>query len=339
MSNPNILPVIDLSPFVDAAAASSDRARSEAARLDAALCDTGFVVVTGHGIDDDVRSRYFDAMREFFALPLSEKEAIAIGNSPCHRGYVGLAAESLDGALGNDDDAIGQASAGDLKETLDTGVEHPPDHPEVVAGTPLHGPNQWPDLAGFREAVEAYRDAAIVASERTHRALAVALGLDSEYFLDQPGEYLYHLRLLHYPPRESAPPEPGQFGCGAHTDYGSVTLLADDGHAGLQVRHRNGEWLDVSIPAGALVMNLGDLMSIWTNDRWVSNPHRVVSPAGVDRYSSPLFVEPGFHLRVEALASCVPEGEQPKHDPVVVGPYLLGRFDGTHSYRNPLLGN
>lgn len=331
------LPSFDLHTFRDAAAASTPAAQAIGAEVDAALCETGFVVVTGHGIDRGVRERYFEAMRRFFALPIEDKEAIAIGRSGCHRGYVGFAAESLDGALGNEDDAIGQAASGDLKETLDTGIDHGPDHPEVVAGTPLHGPNQWPDLPGFRDAVEAYREAAIGAAERTHRALAVALGLDSEFFLDQPGEMMYHLRLVHYPPAESVTPEPGQLGCGSHTDYGTVTLLADDGNGGLQVRQRSGEWTDVVIPDEALVMNLGDLMAIWTNDRWVSNPHRVVNPAGVHRYSSPLFVEPWFHLRIEALPTCVPPGERPRHDPVVVGPYLLGRFDGTHSYRNPLL--
>ncbi len=337
MSAPVTLPSFDLADFVDADAASTPAARSVGAAIDRALCDTGFVVVTGHGIDPDVRSAYFAAMREFFDLPIEAKDAIAIGNSDCHRGYVGFAAESLDGALGNAEDAIGEAAAGDLKETLDTGIDHPPDHPEVLAGTPLYGPNQWPDLPGFREAVEAYRDAAIVASERTHRALAVALGLDSEFFVDQPGEMMYHLRLLHYPPMETLTPEPGQWGCGAHTDYGTITLLADDGNGGLQVRRRSGEWIDVVIPDGALVMNLGDLMAIWTNDRWVSNPHRVVNPPGVHRYSSPLFVEPSFHLRIEALESCVEPGTSPRHEPTTVGPYLLGRFDGTHSYRNPLL--
>ncbi len=337
MATTGSLPTFDLEPFRDAAAAAAPDAIAVGAEIDAALREIGFVVVTGHGIPTDVRAGYFAAMREFFALPIEQKEAIAIGNSSCHRGYVGFAAESLDGALGNEDDAIGQAVAGDLKETLDTGIDHAVDHPDVVAGTPLFGPNQWPDLPGFRQAVEAYRDAAIVASERTHRALAVALGLDSEFFVEQPGDFMYHLRLLHYPPMESVSPEPGQLGCGAHTDYGTVTLLADDGRGGLQVRQRSGEWIDVTIPEGALVMNLGDLMAIWTNDRWVSNPHRVVNPTGADRYSSPLFVEPDFHLRVEALPACVPNGTAPRHEPVQVGPYLLGRFDGTHSYRNPLL--
>jgi isopenicillin N synthase-like dioxygenase len=306
-------------------------------QLDAALREVGFVTVRNHGIADDVRDRYFDAIREFFAMPIADKEAIAIGRSPCHRGYVGVGTEALDGALGNADDAIGTAAAGDLKETLDTGIDHGPDHPEVLAGTALHGPNQWPDLPGFREAVEAYRAAVVAVSERIHEVMAVGLGLRADHFAAQPGETMYHLRLIHYPPQDRVTPAPGQWGCGAHTDYGTLTVLADDGVGGLQVQMRSGEWVDVVVPAGELVVNIGDLMAIWTNDRWVSNPHRVVNPPGRDRYSSPLFVEPGFHLRIETLPTCLDEDGTSRHGPVVTGPYLLSRFDGTHAYRNPLL--
>ena len=299
----------------------------------------GFVTIRNHGIPDEVRERHFAAMREFFSLPVAGKEAIAIGNSPCHRGYVGIGTEALDGALGNADDAIGTAAAGDLKETLDTGIDHPPDHPEVLAGTPLYGPNQWPDLPGFREAVDAYRASVVAVSERMHEVMAVALGLEPGYFAAQPGEMMYHVRLIHYPPQSRTTPAPGQWGCGAHTDYGTLTVLADDGVGGLQVQLRSGAWVDVAVPEGELVVNIGDLMAIWTNDRWVSNPHRVVNPPGLDRYSSPLFVEPDFHLRIETLPTCLDADGTSHHEPVMTGPYLLSRFDGTHSYRNPLLSS
>lgn len=330
------IPTIDLEPFATGATLPSDTASLVAAEIDAALQEVGFVTVVGHGLDPEVNHRFFDAMRAFFALPIEEKERIAIGRSEHHRGYVGFEAESLDGALGNDDDAIGTATVGDLKETLDTGVDHPPDHPLVVAGTPLHGPNQWPDLDGFRTAYDDYFDAVIEVARRVQRGLATALGLHPDFFEDQPGDTMYHLRLIHYPPRSRMTPAPGQLGCGVHTDYGTVTVLADDGVGGLQVRRRSGEWIDVDVPDDHLVVNIGDLMAIWTNDRWVSNPHRVVNPPGVDRYSSPLFVTPPFHLRIETLPTCLADGETPRHAPLVSGPYLLSRFDGTHAYRTPL---
>lgn len=327
----------DLSPFATGKALPSAEAVLTAAAIDRTLRSTGFLLVTGHGVDDEVREAYFDAMRAFFALPTEEKDAIAIGLSDCHRGYVGFASETLEGALAGDEDTVGEQLAGDMKETLDTGFDHGPDHPEVVAGTPLHGPNQWPSLAGFRDAVETYRTAVVEAALRMERALSMALGLEPSFFESRPGETMFHLRLIHYPPMETLTPEPGQLGCGAHTDYGTLTLLADDGHGGLQVRQRSGEWTDVIVPDGHLVVNLGDLMAIWTNDRWVSNPHRVVNPPGVDRYSSPMFVTPPFHLEIETLETCLADGEVPRHDPMVSGPYLLSRFDGTHSYRNELL--
>ncbi len=330
------IPTIDLSPFATGAQLPTGVADRVAADVDFALRRVGFVTVTGHGVTPGVKQDYFAAMRGFFALPLAEKERIAIGNSPCHRGYVGFGTESLDGALGGDEDAIGTAATGDLKETLDTGIEHGPDHPEVVAGTPLHGSNQLPDLPGFRDAWEAYQRAAIEAALRMQRAMAVALGLAPGHFEAQPGETMFHLRLIHYPPQSRMTPAPGQLGCGAHTDYGTLTVLADDGVGGLQVRLRSGDWVDVEVADGHLVVNLGDLMAIWTNDRWVSNPHRVVNPAGVDRYSSALFVTPPFHLTIETLPACRDDDGGSRHEPLVSGAYLLSRFDGTHAYRNPL---
>lgn len=327
------IPAIDVGPFATGSELPTPEARAVADSVDVALREIGFVTVTGHGVPDDVRAAYFEAMREFFALPDAAKEKLAIGNSDCHRGYVGFGAEALDGALGGDEDAIGTAVAGDLKETLDTGTEHGPDHPEVVAGTPLHGPNQWPELPGFRAAYDAFRSAMIEAALRMQRVLALGLGLDAEFFEAQPGETMFHLRLIHYPPSDRVTPAPGQLGCGAHTDYGTLTVLADDGVGGLQVRLRSGDWADVAVPDGHLVVNLGDLMAIWTNDRWVSNPHRVVNPVGVDRYSTALFVTPPFHLRIETLSTCLGPDGTSRHEPLVSGPYLLSRFDGTHEYR------
>jgi isopenicillin N synthase-like dioxygenase len=331
------LPTIDLEPFASGAPLPSPAADGAAAAIDAALREVGFLLVTGHGVDRGVKDELFAQMRALFALPRDAKEAIAIGNSPCHRGYVGFGTETLQGALGGDEDAIGTVLSGDLKETLDTGTEHGPDHPEVRAGTPLHGPNQFPPLPGFVEAWSAYRTAAAEAALRMQRGLAMGIGLPAEFFADQPGETMLHLRLVHYPPLDRVAPEPGQFGCGAHTDYGTMTVLADDGVGGLQVRQRSGEWTDVEIPADHLVVNLGDLMAIWTNDRWVSNPHRVVNPPGVDRYSAVLFVTPPFHLRIETLPTCLDADGASRHAPLIAGPYLLSRFDGTHAYRNPLL--
>ena len=327
------IPTIDLSPFATGLPLPSPEAAVVAARIDELCRELGFLCVTGHGMAPETKANLLAQMRRFFALPVEEKARISIGNSDCHRGYVAIGAENLEGALG-EDETMGAALAGDLKETIDSGREQGPDHPEVIAGTPLHGPNQLPDLPGFREAWQAYLDEAIEAALRMQRGLAMALGLAPDFFESATGDTMYHLRMVHYPPADRLTPEPGQLGCGAHTDYGTLTVLGDDGIGGLQVRQRSGEWIDVVVPPEHLVINLGDLMAIWTNDRYVSNPHRVVNPPHVDRYSIPLFVTPPFHLRIEVLPTCLAEGETPRHEPMVAGPYLMSRFDGTHSYRN-----
>ena len=235
-----VIPTIDLQPFATGASPSSVEAVRVAAEIDAALHEVGFLLVTGHGIDQGVKDALFERMRAFFSLPLDAKEALAIGKSDCHRGYVGTAAEALDGVLGTGEDPIDTPPAGDLKETLDTGTEHGADHPEVLAGTPLDGANQLPHLPGFREAWAAYLKQATEAALRMQRGLALALGLAPGFFEHQPGETMLHLRLVHYPPVDRVRPEPGQLGCGAHTDYGTLTVLADDGVGGLQVRERLG---------------------------------------------------------------------------------------------------
>jgi isopenicillin N synthase-like dioxygenase len=322
------LPVVDVAAFATGIEHDTAAATSAAGRIDEIFREIGFLLVTGHGIETAVKERMLEQLRLFFALPAEDKEAIAIGRSPCHRGYVGVATETLDDA---------NTLAGDLKETIDSGREHGPDHPEVLAGTPLHGPNQLPSVPGFHAAWQEYFDQAVEAAERVQRGVAMALGLPVDFLVDLPGETMYHFRMVHYPPQHRLPPAEGQLGCGAHTDYGSVTLLTDDGVGGLQVMRRDGTWIDVDVPDDHVVVNLGDLMAIWTNDRYVSNPHRVINPPDVDRYSMPLFVTPPFHARIECLDTCLAPGETPRYAPMEAGPYLLSRFDNTHSYRNDIL--
>lgn len=320
------LPTVDVSPFATGAPPSPEQ-DAVAAEIDRICREVGFFLIAGHGVEPAVKAAMFDAMQRFFARPLEEKLEIAIGKSANHRGYVAIAAEKSD-----------EEGAADLKESLDTGGEQGPDHPEVQAGVPMFGPNQFPADPAFREAWEAYRAQAVEAAQRVQRAMARALGQHDEFLLDRPGgEVMYHLRHLHYPPQDAVAPGPDQLGCGAHTDYGTVTLLADDGVGGLQVMTRDGTWIEVAVPDDRLVVNIGDLMAIWTNDRWVSNPHRVVNPPHTDRYSMPLFVTPPFHAEISCLPDCLEPGEEPKYAPQEAGAYLLSRINATHTYRNPLL--
>ena len=183
------------------------------------------------GMEPAVKDSLFERMRSFFALDRAAKQALAIGNSPCHRGYVGFGTEALEGALGGAEDAIGTAPTGDLKETLDTGTEHGPDHPEVLAGTPLHGPNQFPELPGFKSRYVGRLPGGGGGSGPADATRPRNGPRPGARVLRRPA------RRDDAPPpagplstaRPASTPEPGQLGCGAHTDYGTLTVLADDG--------------------------------------------------------------------------------------------------------------
>ncbi len=334
--SPGSIPTLDVSCLGTGLPFDSPEAVALGKIIDETCQEIGFLLVVGHGVRPQTKAHLMAKMKEFFELPVEEKEKISIAKSSVHRGYVGMGLENLEGALANEDVELSYG-AGDVKESIDSGTEDAPDHPEVLRGTPLHGPNQLPDLPGFRQAWQAYFDEAYEAVRRIQRGLALALHLQPNYFEDVPGFPMLNLRMLHYPPESRVNTSDGRIGCGTHTDYGSITVLCDDGVGGLQVQQRSGDWIDISIPENHLVVNLGDLLAIWTNDRYVSNPHRVMNPPNKDRYSIPLFVTPPYHLSIEALPSCVAPGEKPRHPPMVSGPYLQSRFDGTHSYRNPLM--
>lgn len=332
-STPTHIPTIDISSLATGLSYDTAQARSVAKVIDETCQNIGFLLVVGHGVAPSTKANLLAKMKAFFDLPACEKEKIAIAKSAAHRGYVGMGLENLEGALAHEH--LGKTyGAGDVKESIDSGTEDGPHHPEVLAGTPLHGPNQLPDLPGFREAWQAYFDEIYEAARRMQRGLAMALQLPPDYFEDLPGYPLLNLRMLHYPPESRINTEDGRIGCGAHTDYGTITLLCDDGVGGLQVKTREGDWIDVAIPDNHLVVNLADLLAIWTNGRYVSNPHRVMNPPNTHRYSIPLFVTPPYHLKIEALPTCLGPGEQAKHPPMISGEYLQSRFDGTHTYRN-----
>jgi isopenicillin N synthase-like dioxygenase len=167
---------------------------------------------------------------------------------------------------------------------------------------------------------------------RLHRAIAVDLGLDPAFFDEKIDRPMSTLRLLHYPPQ---PPktDDGQMGAGAHTDYGNLTLLMTDAVGGLEVKTRDGRWLPAPVIPGAFVVNIGDCLMRWTNDVYVSDPHRVVSPAGQERYSVAFFLDPNPEAVVEAIPSCVTAGEAPKYPAVTAAGHLREKLDATYAFR------
>ncbi len=291
--------------------------RATAAALGRACREVGFFYVTGHGIPDALRREVFAAAARLFALPDAEKERVSVKLSPHNRGYVGFGTERLD-----------EAAAPDQKEAFNVGLDLPPDDPEVLAGAPFRGPNLWPQVAGLRDTLLAYFAACEQLQDSIHRGFSLDLGLDEEFFTGKLARSASTLRLLHYPagPETSA----GELGAGEHTDYGNLTILATDGVAGLQVRRRDGAWLDAPHIEGAFVCNIADCLMRWTNDVYVSTPHRVLRPAA-ERYSVAFFGDAHPDAVVEALPTCL-AGAAPRYAPITAGAYLTQRLTATYDH-------
>ena len=299
----NALPVIDI-----AALASPDEAarRAVAREIGAACRDIGFFAIRGHGVPQAIVGDAFAAAAEFFAQPAQAKAPLSLKRHGHNRGYVALADEALD-----------EKSARDLKEAFN-----------VIWSDERAGSvgNVWPPLPGWRERVQAYFDAVYAAGRQLHRAFALDLGLPEDFFADKIDRPMATLRLLHYPAAFDADAPAGQAGAGTHTDYGNVTLLATDGVAGLQVRQRDGAWLDVPALPGAFVCNIGDCLMRWSNDIYVSTPHRVLPPAR-ERYSIAFFLDPNPDAQVAALTGT----GTPRYPPVTAWQHLQERFAATYS--------
>jgi isopenicillin N synthase-like dioxygenase len=311
------IPILDVSALAGDDSAAIDALAKD---LGAACRGIGFFYVTGHGIDPAVISRTFALAKTFFTLPLPDKMDVAMANSPHNRGYVPFEGEKLD-----------ESKPGDLKETFNIGLELPPDHPDVIAGKPFRGLNQWPDLPEFREAMLAYFDAVWDLGRQLHRPICRDLGLADEFFESSLDSPLAALRLLRYP-GNSTPKSPEQIGAGAHTDYGNITLLMPDRVAGLQVGARDGRWIDAPHIEGAFICNIGDCLMRWTNDIYVSTPHRVLIPAQ-ERFSIAFFLDPNGDADVTVLPTCIDADRPAKYPPTTGADYLRQRLDATQEFR------
>ena len=310
------IPVIDVSGL--RSPDLSDRLRVAKA-LGKACREVGFFYMVGHGISDAVRKRVFDAARQFFESSDEIKESVSMKFSPHGRGYVGIGMEQLD----YDADA-------DRKEAFNMGLELPPDDPEVLAGAPFRGPNLWPAIPGWRDTMVDYFNTCHQLEYVIHRGVALDLGLDEDFFADKlvrPGAFV---RLVRYPAIEEGD-VPGSLAAGEHTDYGMITILATNSVLGLQVRRRDGVWIEAPDIENAFVCNIGDLMMRWTNDVYVSTPHRVRLP-DAERYSVVFFMEPNPSTLVETLPTCIPPGSAAHYAPVIAGDYLRERLDAIFKF-------
>lgn len=300
------VPVLNFEHF------SSGRDRAGFTKALSHACrDSGFFLLAGHGIAPDLIEDVFAQADAFFDLPASEKAAIDIKLTGQNRGWVAEGSEMLD-------ETSGQI---DLKEAFNIGFDLAADDPRILKGEPFRAINVWPDVPGFQDTMLRYYEAVHRLGVALHHPIALDLGLEADYFdgfLDAP---MATLRLLRYPASTS---DKG-IGAGAHTDYGSLTLLITDGEPGLQIKPRGGEWVDAPHVPDAFVVNIGDCLMRWTNDVYVSTPHRVAAPKR-KRRSIAFFLDPNPGAMVQAL----PGTGDARYPPILASDYLQSRLDATY---------
>lgn len=318
------IPEIDISPYLESDREGTLRVAGEISR---ACTEIGFFTIVGHGVAQDQIDRTYAAASDFFHLPVEDKLKIRQPAPSISRGYTPMKGESLGG----------MGSAADLKEMIDMGPVDVPggeyyERPE--AGNHFY-PNPWPEQPeGFEEVMKSYYRRMNRLANDLMGLFALALDLPEEFFYDKLDKNMSALRIICYP-EQTEPPEPGQLRGGAHTDYGTLTILmSDQSSGGLQAQHRDGYWVDVVPKPGSYVINIGDIMQNWTNDRWVSTVHRVVNPPSdlantSRRHSVVFFHQPNYDALIETLETCVSGDNPAKYEPVTYGDHWTSKWMAT----------
>ncbi|MCU1391962.1 MAG: putative oxidoreductase [Ilumatobacteraceae bacterium] len=292
-----------------------------AAQIGEACARIGFFQIVHHGVADDIVDAGWASTRAFFDEPLDIRQSVAVPHAGYPYGYIGFEVEALASSLGD-------VTPPDRKHTYSFG---PLDAPAVTPSDPdeiwVRSPNRWPSArAGFREALERYYRAMADLAAELLGHMAVALDLAPKYFAPMIDRHVSALRCLDYPALDTAP-LPGQLRAGAHTDYGTLTILRTaPGSNGLQAQDVSGTWTPIMAEAGGFVVNIGDSLAQWTNDRWRSTMHRVVEPPDAERRTSMAF----FHnANWDARIECLPGAGEPKYAPVLAGRHLMSKFHRT----------
>jgi len=314
------VPIIDISRDPEAVGAELDE-----------VCRTvGFFQITGHGIEEGTAMRAWTAATRFFDLPLGDKLSVERPAAGYPYGYIPVAGESLS-------QSVAGSAPPDLKEVFNIGPVTAPRHrmtdPDEAS---VYSPNLWPEaLPELREAWTDYYAALRDLGSRLMSLFACGLRLPPGFFDGKIDQHPDALRAINYPRRDDTP-LPGQLRAGAHTDYGTLTILRQDAVGGLEVLDSGGDWAGVESVPGAFVINIGDLMARWTNDQWHSTLHRVVDPPGAAadqvrtgrarRQSMPYFQNANWSAEIACLPTCLAPGEAPKYEPVLAGPHLMGKF-------------
>lgn len=312
------IPIIDVGGL--RSSQLSDR-QKVAAEMSQACRKVGFFYIKNHGIPDATLAQTFAEAKRFFDLSLAAKVEVATAKSKISRGYDPLRTQTLD-----------LNARPDLNESFYIGLERGQDDPLVQAGLPNHGANQWPqDLPGWQTRMEHYFARMMELAQQLSQGLALSLDLDEHYFDAMTDNPMPVLRLLHYPPHPIAA-EADEFGCGAHTDWGFLTILLQDQTGGLEVLTAAGDWVKAEPIPGTFVINLGDMLARWTNQMYRSTLHRVINRSGIERYSIPFFWDINYDAIVECLPTCCSPAHPPKYAAIQAGEHIAEMYQKTYGY-------
>ncbi len=317
------IPVID----VGALQAGDQRGITQiAAEFADAYGTSGFGYIVNHGIEQALIDGVFEASRRFHALPLESKMAIELNR--LHRGFIPIDTST------DVNSSVAEVKRPNQSESFMMMREDRQDSPDVIAGAYLAGPNQWPDLEGFREALVAYHDSMADLGRRLMQVAAFAIGAEARELLPAFERPTTWLRLLHYPPTPQLAPE-DLYGSAPHRDFGCLTILAQDEVGGLQVQTPSGNWVDAPAIPGSFVVNVGDMLHRWSNGRLLSTPHRVINRSGRERFSCPFFFDPNVATDIAPLSCCVSHDHPAAFMPINFGEFLRGELEAGYDKHRP----
>lgn len=316
-------------PVIDIGCLWNSRTKADlsdlANQVDAACRSAGFFYIVNHRVPALVIADAFEANRKFHAMPLEEKSKLKLNK--WHRGYQGLAESKLVSSA-----RFAPAQHPNQLESFFVRHEVDPSDPAFMV-EPLQGPNQWPDDPWFQRVVKAYDECVKDVGLRLLEVFSIAVGEEADYFTRRFSPPSTALRLIHYPPAPQHRPD-DLYGIHPHTDYGFLTILAQDDVGGLQIRGPDGRWIDASAIPGTFIVNVGDALARWTNDQFNSTPHRVINPAtDRDRYSIGYFFDPSLGTEVRCLQNFVEQAAPAKYPAIRYADYFSMRLDANYPER------
>ncbi len=313
------IPVIDLGEINQI---SGSGINSIASQIRQAYRTIGFAYIVNHHVDPLLIKALFEKSIKFHSLPHEEK--IKIQLNELHRGFIPLNTST------ERDSGLAVITKPNQSESFIMMREADKSDPAVKSGDFLAGPNQWPDgLNGFQETLNTYFNELTKLCHKICRIIALSLGTDKKTFASKFNPPTTFLRLIKYPPL--TPNKSSEFFSSApHTDFGCITILAQDDTGGLQVKNSQGKWIDAPFMKDSFLMNVGDMLNRWSNGLLISTPHRVINRNGQERYSCAFFFEPNVNVEVSPMPSCISDLRPKQFEPIYYGEFLRDALEATY---------